>query len=111
MVIPTLAIANPILTAPSAPLPIVALTSTLYPPPPGLPLLPDTDQHNHLLGMPVSAPMILVVALPMRQSTRPHAKRTSNIYVFSAVSASALAIPTPYIAIVHDDIDRITAPV
>ena len=109
--IPTLAIANPILTAPSAPLPIVALTSPQYPPLPGLPQLPDTDQPNHLLGMPLSAHTIPLVALPTRQSTRPHVKRTSDIKNLSAVSTPAPpAIPAPYIAIVHGDIDRITVP-
>ncbi len=101
MVLPTLAIANPIVIAPSALLPIVALTSPQYPPPPGLLPLPNTDQPNHLLGMPLSKPTIPVVAVPKRQSPRPHRKRTSDIYVYSAVIAPAPAIPAPYIAIVH----------
>jgi hypothetical protein len=110
VVLPTLAIANLIVTTPSAPLPIVALTSPQYPPPPGLPLLHNTDQPNHLLGKPLSKPTIPVVAVPTRQSPRPQRKRTSDIYAYSAVSAPAPAIPAPYIAIVHGDIDRITAP-
>ena len=87
----TLAIANPILTAPSAPLPIVALTSPQYPPPPGLPPLPDTDQPNYLLGMPLSAPTIPVVALPTRQSTL-----NARPYTFSLLLAPLLLLyPRP----------------
>ncbi len=43
VVLPTLASANPAHTAPVAPIPIVALTSPPYSPPPGLPPLPNTS--------------------------------------------------------------------
>ena len=77
VVLPTLAIANPVHTAPLSPLSIVALTSLPCPPSPGLPPLPNTDQPNHLLDMPVSAPTVPTAPLP-RRSDRPHNKRTSS---------------------------------
>ena len=100
VVLPTLAIANPVHTTPLAPLSIVALTSLPYPPPPGLPSLPNIDQPNHLLDIPVSAPTVPTAPLP-RRSDRPHNKRTSTIYAYSSVidAPSTPPDPAPYIAI------------
>jgi hypothetical protein len=90
VVLPTLAIANPVHTAPLAPLSIVTLTSLPYPPPPGIPPLPNTDQPNHLLDMPVSAPIVPTAPLP-RRSDRPHNKRTSAKIIHYGCKAAPLA--------------------
>ncbi len=113
VVLPTMAIANPVHTTPLAPLSIVALTSLPYPRPPGLPSLPNTDQPNHLLNMPVSAPTVPIPTAPLpRRSDRPHNKRTSTIYAYSSVidAPSTPPVPAPYIAIVHGDLDMISTP-
>ena len=97
-------------TAPLVPLTIVALTSTPYPPPQGLPPLPNTDKLNHLLGVLVSASTI-PTAPPTRRSERPQNKRTSDIYVYSSVvAAPTTPILMPYLAIVHGDMGRISTP-
>ena len=94
VVFPTLAIANPVHTAPLVPLTIVALTSTPYPPPPDLPPLPNTDKLNHLLCVLVSAPTI-PTAPPTRRSKRPHNKRTSDYAYYSVVAAPITPILMP----------------
>jgi hypothetical protein len=78
-----------------------------YPPPQGLPPLPNTDKLNHLLGALVSAPTI-PTAPPTRRSERPQNKRTSDIYLYSSVvAAPTTPILVPYLAIVHGDMQRI----
>ena len=102
VVLPTLALANPVNTAPTVPLPSDPLLPQTYPPPPGLPLLPDTDQPNSLLqDTAVSVPTVPVA--PTRRSPRPHIPRIIPSY--SAVTVPAL----PYIAIVHGDNDTINS--
>jgi hypothetical protein len=71
--LPTLTAANPAHTTPLSPTPIVALLPTPYPPPPGLPPLPDTDRQNVLLGEPVTAPIVPVA--PPSRTPRPHTVR------------------------------------
>jgi len=111
VVLPTLAIANPVLTTPLAPLPIIALTSLPYPPPPGLPPLPNTDQPNHLLNTSVSAPTVPTAPLPRRSERPPKSTRTSDIYAYSSgIDPSPTPVPAPYIAIVHGDLDMISTP-
>ena len=101
VVFPTLATANPVHTAPLAPLTIVAVTAPPYPLPPGLPPLPNTDKPNHLLGVPISTPTIPAAPVT-RRSERSHNKRTSAIYAYSYVAAASIpSIPAPYLAIVH----------
>ena len=102
MVLPTLALSNPVNTTPTAPLPSDPLLPQVYPPPPGLPpLFPDTDQPNILLQETVSAPTVPVA--PTRRSPRPHIPRIIPSY--SAVTVPAL----PYIAIVQGDNDTINS--
>ena len=111
VVLPTLAIANPVLSTPLAPLPIIALTSLPYPPPPGLPPLPNTDQPNHLLDTSVSAPTVPTAPLPRRSERPPKSTRTSDIYAYSSgIDPSPTPVPAPYIAIVHGDLDMISTP-
>ena len=99
VVLPTLAAANPVLTAPLAPIPIIALLPCPYPPPPGLPPLPVTDNPNHLMGVP-STPSTIPVA-PTRRTSRPH-----TIRVPSSFGYSVNTVPEPYIALVHGDTDN-----
>ena len=82
--LPTLAVANPAHTTPLSPTPIVALLPTPYPPSPGLPLLPDTDRQNVLLGEPVTAPTVSIA--PPHRTSCPHTVRGPSDFGYSAVS-------------------------
>jgi hypothetical protein len=84
-----LASANPLHTTASAPTPIVALFPTPYPPPPGLPPLPDIDRPNVLLDNPVAVPTVPVA--PPRRTSRPHTVRGPSSFGYSAVT-----MPTTY---------------
>ena len=84
VILPTLASANPVHTTPLPSIPIVALLPIPYPPPPGLPPLPDTDKPNALLGEPVTAPTV-PVAQP-RRTTRPHTVRGPSNFGYSAAT-------------------------
>ena len=77
VVFPTLAAANPVLTVPLPPTPIVALLPCPYPPPPGLPPLPPTNNPNHLMGIPSTSPTIPVA--PTRRSSRPHTTHLTRV--------------------------------
>ena len=72
--LPTLAFPNPVHTVPVAPLLVLPPLPTTYPPPPGLPPLPDTDRPNTLMGPSISSPT--VPAEPKRRSPREHIVRT-----------------------------------
>ncbi len=89
VMLPTLASANPLHTTPSAPTPIVALISTIYPPLPGLPPLPNTDRPNVLLDNPVALPTVPVA--PPRRTSHPHTVRGPSSFGYSAVT-----VPTTY---------------
>ena len=92
--LPTLAAANPVLTAPLAPTSIVALLPCPYPPPPGLPPLPATDNPNHLMGAPITSSTV-PVAVP-RRTSRPHTIRSPSSFGYSSVT-----IPESYIEFEH----------
>ena len=102
VVLPALALANPVHTAPANPLPIVALLPPPYPPPPGLPPLPVIDHPNTLLEVPISVPTVPVA--PLRRSPRVHVVRTPSSFGYTAVT-----VPAPYIDIIRGDNDTISA--
>eukprot|EP01036_Dinobryon_divergens_P033664 gene33664-biopygen26658 len=103
VVFPTLAAANPVLTVPLAPTPIVALLPGPYPPTPGLPPLPPTDNPNHLMGKPSTSPTIPVA--PTRRSSRPHTTHLTRVP--SSFGYSVHTVPEePYLAFVHDNMDN-----
>jgi hypothetical protein len=100
VVLPTLAAATPQLTVPLAPTPIIALLPGPYPPPPGLPPLPLTDNPNHLLGTPYTSPTVPVA--PTRHSSRPHTTHLTRVPSYFGYSAHTIP-DEPYIALVQGD--------
>ncbi len=90
VVLPTLAAANPVPTAPLAPLPIVALLTHPYPPLPGLPPLPLTDNPNHLMGVPSISPTVQVA--PTRRSSRPTSHYSHLVQFFPPIFPSHSSI-------------------
>ena len=103
VVLPSLAVSNPIHTTPMAPLPNAdVLFPRTYPPPPGLSAHPDTDQPNSLLGDPVTPPT--VPTAPARRNLRPHVIRVPSIYGYSAVTVPA----EPYLTLVRGNNTSIT---
>ena len=95
--LPTLAIPNPVHTVPAAPLPVLPPLPTTYPPPHGLPPLPDTDRPNSLMGPSISSPT--VPAEPTRRSPREHIVRIPSSFGYSA-----LKIPDePYSMLINGD--------
>ncbi len=90
VLLPTLASANPALTTP------VAILCP-YPPPPGLPPLPDTDTANHLMDAPLTSPTVHIA--PTRRTSRPHTIRAPSSFGYSVV------IEDPsYLAILNGDL-------
>ena len=97
MVFPVLALPNPVHTVPAAPQPILPPLPTIYPPPPGLALLPDTDRPNSLMGPSISPPT--VPAAPTRRSPCEHVVRVPSSFGYSA-----LRIPDePYSMLINSD--------
>jgi hypothetical protein len=93
VVLPILASANPVLTAPLPPLPIVPL----LPPPPGLPALPDIDRPNLQLVLPVSLPTV-PSAPQLRRTDRQHHVRTPSDFGYSAIAETDLLPSIDHIA-------------
>ena len=81
VVLPVLALPNPVHTVPAAPQPILPPLPTIYPPPPGLAPLPDTDRPNSLMGPSISPPT--VPAAPTRRSPREHVVRVPTSFGYS----------------------------
>ena len=93
MLLPTLAAANPALTIPAAPIQILCP----YPPPPGLPPLPDTDTANHLMDEPLTSPTVPIA--PTRRTSRPHTIRAPSSFGYSVVNEDP-----SYFAILNEDL-------
>ena len=77
LLLPTLVATNPALTTPAAPIQILCP----YPPPPGLPPLPDTDSANHLMEAPLISPTVPIA--PTRRTSRPHTIRAPSSFGYS----------------------------
>ena len=70
---------------------------TIYPPPPGLAPLPDTDRQNSLMGPSISPPT--VPAAPTRRSPREHVNRVPNSFGYSALTKP----DEPYFQLINSD--------